>query len=570
LTIRRPRKGTDWLKACFLLVAALSLVAAVIHVPWSFDAVTYRLPRCLYWLAEGRWYWIGTIDGRLDYSSCGLEWQMIPVMLLTKTDRFLFLLSYLPFLLLPGLLYLGGRAMGFARKPLLIWMWLLPCAYCIALQCSGLQNDGYTATYTAACLAFGGFALRRRNVAACVLAGLSAALLTGAKLSNMPLMLPLGIWFLLAAWKSGFFKNAAVASLPLMGLVSFLPLAILSIQHTGHWTGDPDDQWGFRTGNPVAAVIANLILTGNDLAHPPVMVGTGALNGALDKVEGSVKPFMDWLHESHRMFNGVGFGDLVYEGGAGPGFVLGLFLAGGILIGVFVNGQKQCPQQGPWPKVIMASGVIAWIVLLSQFGSSHSARNAAPYLPLLLPACAMLPPLRRFLHTRTAVPLAMAGMLSVIPVIILTPARPLIPLSLMENMKEVGPVAKILGKYRMWETLRDDLKPMRNHLPHDARVIGYAGAFRDTSYGLWKPFGSRVVPELGVPIKDPARHAKVPAYVVATEKGIQQRFARTLEEWLRQEKKEIRYTFNRATSLEGDAAGAQDEWFLLDPKPEVP
>ena len=166
-TIRRPRTGSGCLKACFLLVAALSLMAAVIHVPWSFDAVTYRLPRCLYWLAEGRWYWIGTIDGRLDYSSCGLEWQMIPLILLTKTDRFLFLLSYLPFLLLPGLFYLGGRALGFARKPVLIWMWLLPCAYCIALQCSGLQNDGYTASYTAACLAFGGIAIRRRSRVAC-------------------------------------------------------------------------------------------------------------------------------------------------------------------------------------------------------------------------------------------------------------------------------------------------------------------------------------------------------------------------------------------------------------------
>jgi hypothetical protein len=554
------------LKTCFLLVAALSLAAALIHIPWSFDAVTYRLPRCLYWLAEGRWHWIGTIDGRLDYSSCGLEWQMIPLMLLTKTDRFLFLLSYLPFLLLPGLLYLGGRALGFARKPLLIWMWLIPCAYCIALQCSGLQNDGYTASYTAACLAFGGVAVRRKSAVACMLTGLSAALLTGAKLSNMPLLLPLGIVFLLAAWKSGFYKHLAVASLPLMALVSFVPLAILSIQNTGHWTGDPDDQWGFRTGNPVAAVIANLILTGNDLAQPPVMVGTGVLNGALDKVEGSMKPLMDWLHESHRMFRGVGFGDLVYEGAAGPGFALGFFLAGGILIGIFVKGQKQYTKPGLWPKVVMTSGVVAWFVLLSQFGSGQLARNAAPYLPLLLPACAMSPPLRRFLHTRAAVPLALASMLSVVPVIILTPARPLLPLAMLEMAESVGPVTRILEKYEMWKSLRDDLRPMRSHLPQDQKVIGYAGAFRDTSYGLWKPFGSRVLPELGVPIKNPAHHAKVPAYVVATREGIRQRFSKTLDEWILQENKQIHYIFKRPTALEADSAGTQDEWFLLGPK----
>lgn len=566
--IRRPRSGTGWLKVVFQWVAGLSLTAALIHVPWSFDAVTYRLPRCLYWLAEERWYWIGTLDGRLDYSSCGLEWQMIPLMLLTKTDRFLFLLAFIPFLLLPGLLYLGGRALGFARRPVLIWMWLLPCAYCIALQCGGLQNDGYTASYTAACLAFGGVAVRRRSVTACMLAGLSAALLTGAKLSNLPLMLPMGLVFLLAAWKSGFYKHPAMASLPLMALVSFVPLALLSIQNTGHWTGDPHDQWGFRTGNPIAAVIANLILTGNDLAHPPIMVGTGALNDALDKVEGSVRPLMDWLHESHRMFRGVGFGDLVYEGVAGPGFALGLFLAGGILLGLFIKGQKPRRTPGPWPKVVMASGVIAWIVLLSQLGSSHSPRNAAPYLPLLLPACAMIPAFNRFLQTRFAVPLAMVGMLSAIPVIILTPARPLLPLASLEKAKSVGPVSKILEKYRMWEALRDDLAPMREHLPPDEAIIGYAGAFKDTSYGLWKPFGSRTIQEIEIPSVAPTGPRPLPGFVVATSRGIQQRCGLSIDEWMRREHKEIRYSFKRSLGLEADDGGGTEEWYLLGPKPE--
>ena len=544
-------------------------MAAVIHVPWSFDAVTYRLPRCLYWLAEGRWYWIGTIDGRLDYSSCGLEWQMIPLILLTKTDRFLFLLSYLPFLLLPGLFYLGGRALGFARKPVLIWMWLLPCAYCIALQCSGLQNDGYTASYTAACLAFGGIAIRRRSRVACMLAGMSAALLTGAKLSNMPLMLPLGIVFLVAAWKSGFFRITAVASVPIMALVSFFPLAILSINHTGHWTGDPDDQWGFRTGNPVAAVIANLILTGNDLAHPPIMVATSTLNAAFDKIEGVAAPLVAWLHQSHRMFRGINFGDLVYEGGAGPGFTLGLFLTGGILIGIFIKKTKKCRQPERWQKLVVTGGVIAWFVLLTQLGSNHTARNSAPYLPLLLPACSILPPLRRFLQSRFAIPLALVSMSSVLPVIILTPARPLVPFAFLEMAKSFGPVSKIIEKYRMWETLRDDLKPMRDQLPVDEKVIGYAGAFRDTSYGLWKPLGKRVMPELGLAVKDTTRHPEVPAYVVATEHGIQQRFAIPLEEWIRRENKEIHYSFKRATSLESDASSPPDEWLLLGPKSEV-
>ena len=49
-------------------IATLSLVAALRYPPWSFDAVSYRLPRILYWWSAHHWYWIGTLDHRLDFS----------------------------------------------------------------------------------------------------------------------------------------------------------------------------------------------------------------------------------------------------------------------------------------------------------------------------------------------------------------------------------------------------------------------------------------------------------------------------------------------------------------------
>jgi len=558
-----------WLADCFKLLAGLSLVAAVVHLPWSFDAVTYRLPRCLYWLAEGRWYWIGTLDGRLDYSSCGLEWQMIPVLLLTKTDRCLFLLSFVPFLLLPGLTYLSGRALGLARRPLVIWMWLLPAAYCIVLQCSGIQNDGYTASYTTACLAFAGVAIRRRDPLACLFAVLAASLLTGAKLSNLPLMLPLGVVLLVAAWRSGFFRRSAAVGLSVAVLVSFLPLAVLSYRHTGTWTGDPHDQWGFRTGNPVAATVANLILAAHDLTHPPVMVGTAAANDAIERIEAHFTPFLDWLRESHRMFHGVMFGDMVYEGGSGPGFPIGCFLGGGILMGCFVTTSNRPVARAWWQTAMVGCGIIAWLVMLSQLGSGQSARNAAPYIPLLLFPLTGIPPLGRFLHSKAAVPVALCGMLSAVPVIVLTPARPLVPMGLLDKARSVkpinGPMTQILRKYGMWKGLRDDLKPLRDHLPPGESVIGYAGAFRDTSYGLWKPLGSRTLREIELPGTEASSAGAIPAYVVATARGIQQRCGLALADWLRKEHKEIRYTFKRSVNLEADSQTQYDEWYLLGP-----
>jgi hypothetical protein len=569
------RDKRRWPALCFGLVAALSLAAALVHLPWSFDAITYRLPRCLYWLAENGWYWIGTIDGRLDYSACGLEWQMIPLLLITKSDRFLFLLAYLPFLLLPGLVYLAGRSLGLARRPLRIWMWLLPCAYCIALQCSGLCNDGYSTSYTVASLAFAGVAIRRGDRLACVFSGLAAALLTGAKLSNLPLMLPLGIVFLVAAWKSGFFKRPAVASLLVMALVSFLPLAVLSLKNTGHWTGDPDDQWGFRTGNPIAAVTANLIIAGNDLAKPPVMAATGKVNGLIEGVEESVPGFMTWLKESHRMFGGVRFGDMVYEGEAGPGFAIGIFLLVGTAAGFFLRGSvRQPPAVELWQKGVAAGSLVAWLVLLSQFGSSHSPRNSAAYLPLLLFTASSLPPLRKFLNSRFAPPLALLSMASVIPILILTPARPLVPFPLLDRLTAVpalsGPLSNIVKKYRMWADFRDDLAPMRALLPPGVTDFGYAGAFRDTSYGLWKPLGSRTFREIGTPLKNPSTTRPLPDYIVATAPGIRQRFGMTLEEWAIKSGRSIHATAKRANNLEADSAAAYDEWYLLGPAPTPP
>ncbi len=564
------RKGKRrWLALAFKLLAVLSLASALLYIPWSFDAVTYRLPRCLYWLAEGRWYWIGTIDGRLDYSSCGLEWQMIPLLLLAKTDRVLFLLSYLPFLLLPGLTYVGGRALGLARRPLLLWMWLVPASYCIVLQSSGLQNDGYTTSYTVACLAFAGVAIRRRDPVACLFAGLAASLLTGAKLSNLPLMLPLGVLMVVAAARSGFCKRPVVAGLVVMVLVSFLPLAVLSHLHTGSWTGDPTDQWGFRTGNPVAALLANLLLAGNDLCHPPVMVGTAAVNGAIQQLELIAAPLMEWLKQSHRMFHGVGLGDMVYEGGAGPGFSIGCFLLGGTLLGWFVRKSGRVTAPSWWQTAVIGCGIFAWLVLLSQLGSGQSARNASPYIPLLLFGFSRIRPFQAFLHSPAAPPLALFAMLSVVPIIILTPARPLLPLGLLEKCQTVGglsgTIAGIVKKYELWQSLRDDLKPMREHLPPGEAVIGYAGAFRDTSYGLWKPLGSRTVCELGLPCQGSGCGATIPDYVVVTDEGIRQRYGQSLDEWMKHQRKAIRFTFERSTRLEADGAGGLHPWYLLGP-----
>jgi hypothetical protein len=559
------------LAICYGLLAVLSLASALRYIPWSYDAVSYRLPRCLYWLDQQRWHWIGTLDGRLDYSSCGLEWQTVPVFLLAKTDRLLFLLAYVPYLLLPGLVYLGGRTLGQSRRSLLVWMWVIPAAYSITLQCSGIQNDGYSTTYVAACLAFSGLAIRGRSFVATVFAMLAASLLTGAKLSNLPLLLPLGILLLISAFRSRFFRPWAVPALALAAVVSFLPLAVLSLRHSGTWTGDPQDQWNMRAVRPAGAVCANLVITANDLIKPPVLFGTSHVNRTFDRIEKSLSPAFAWMKKSHRQFDGINFGDMVYEGQSGPGFSIGFFLTGGLLAGAFIrNSRKPKARPAKWRWLVLGSGIFSWLVLLSQLASGHSPRNFTPYLPLLLFACAGIPWLHRFLHSSLARPVALVSMLSVVPLIILTPARPLIPLSMLAKLRSIPvldkPLGSILDKYDLWASLRDDLKPMREHLPPGEKIIGFACNFRDTGYGLWKPFGSRTFREIGTPIGSPdsARH-EIPAYVVANDAGISKRFGMTLADWSNKEGKEVKYSFTYSTRQSADETGANHEWYLLGP-----
>jgi hypothetical protein len=87
----------------FLVVMTMSFVSGCLYVPYNSDTNAYRIPRVLHWLGQQQWHWVHTWDMRMDAVACGYEWIMAPIMLFTHTDRFLFLINWIPFLMLPGL-----------------------------------------------------------------------------------------------------------------------------------------------------------------------------------------------------------------------------------------------------------------------------------------------------------------------------------------------------------------------------------------------------------------------------------------------------------------------------------
>ena len=548
----------------YLGIAALSLVAALLYPPWSFDATSYRLPRILYWWSEHRWYWIGTIDHRLDFSSCGFEWQMLPAIIFTRTDRLIFLLNWIPFLLMPGLVFFAFRALGVTGRSARRWMWLLPAGFCYALQCSGLQNDGYMVLYTLAIVALAVLTRARRQIIFLWLALLAAALLTGAKLSNLPLLLPLGLLLLPGLRTVNWFNWKTTVIVFIAVGCSFAPLAFLCWKHTGDWKGDPADQWNAHPRSPAGAFTANAIAMANDAVHPPVFPIAKKINARLKPLNES--RFMQWLRWAQPNSDGLAFGDMVYEGQAGLGCGLGLYALFVLLGAWFVQPvARGAPADFPWEWRWAPWG--AWLSLftvMAEVAFSHVTRYAASIYPLLVISIVLLPRCAALERKKIAALVSGLAMLMVIPVILLTPARPVLPLEqILSRLPDQPTLKKFAAKYHHWTVMRDDLAPLRDRLPPGTTRLGYGCGFRDTSYGLWKPLGSRVVEEIGLPLH---RQTPPPAglkYAVITGNGLHERYRMDVKTWCDAMKAKVIFELPRNISLVSGEPQI-DIWYLVE------
>ena len=114
---RLLRRFRHPLPAAFAVLALLVLIGGAIYPPTNYTGLNYHLARVLQWLAHGQWCWIHTANTRMNFSGCAFEWLTTPLVLFTQSDRALFLVNFIPLLLLPGLIFsafarLGVRARG--------------------------------------------------------------------------------------------------------------------------------------------------------------------------------------------------------------------------------------------------------------------------------------------------------------------------------------------------------------------------------------------------------------------------------------------------------------------------
>jgi hypothetical protein len=504
---RRP------LPALFLLVTVLIFLGGALYAPSNFDALTYRLPRLLNWWLAGHWFWIPTFNARMNYSGVAWEWIALPFLVLTHSDRALFLINALGFLLLPGLLFAIFRRLGVARRVAWTWMWLLPLAYGYVTQAGSIGNDLLGAIFCLLAVDFGLRARRSGRVSDVWLAGLAAALLTGVKLSNLPLALPclVAVWPALGSLRKKIWGSLAVTVVA--ALISALPLMALNYRHTGSWNGDPHNAYKMQIANPVLGFLGNSFLLAEQSLMPPVLPGSNRLNHRLTELLPATVQ-KGFVHLASNKLN-----EIPVEEGAGLG--LGVTLPLLLIVVAAAAGGSIKNVRALLPPVALAAWV-AVVFYMAKMGSEAGPRLLLPYYPLAMVPFLLLPAPARWLRRRAGRGFLFLLALGVLPVLILSVARPLWPAqTLSEKLAAAQPqnptLQRLATTYATYAHRNDLLAPLRAKLPPEVQVIGFIAGSNDTDYSLWPPLGRR---QVKYPRADPGdflQHPEATGWVVIKE-----------------------------------------------------
>jgi hypothetical protein len=518
----------------FLLLVVLAFLSATLLPDLNYDTDAYRLPRVLHWLWAGQWHWIHTFDPRMNIAGCGFEWLCAPLVLFTHTDRFLFLINWFSYLLLPGLIFSVFTRLQVRPRVAWWWMWLLAAGWCYALQAGSVDNDSLAAVYILAAVDLA-LRAREKNAAADLwLSLLAAALATGVKQTNLPLAL---LW-LIAAWPGArLFWARPVASLVVAALgvlVSVVPVSLLNYQHYGTWL--PLNVAGLPSAgkfalNPFWGVVGNAFCIPLQNLMPPFFPWIDEWGAAMQRF--AETPFGRHF-SSFESFGALRPGVGEVNAGIGLGIC---FLT---VISFFGGGRHQANIVGETadetPRWLRRIPWFLLLVFMAKNGAFENARQLAPYyvflFPVMLVGRGQIDLVRqawwRWLGLLTMV--ATVGLVMTQPNHPLFPAQALIARLQMKypGSKPVSLAARVYGYQRSIESQR---RSLRAALPPDA-AIGYAaGVIGRCEPWLWWPAGQRRV-ERVAPGDPPERIRSEGIFFVVVEDQFLEVENKTLAQWL--------------------------------------
>ena len=548
-----PSKPSSWLPLLFIFVAFLALVGGILYPPSNYDALSYRLPRILHWLEAGHWHWVDTPNARQNYSAPGFEWLMAPLLIFFKTDRLLFFINCISFLLLPSLVFRTFRLSGLPKQTCWWWMWLLPLGYGYVLQSGGIGNDAFATVYALASVCFVLSADRKESFSDFGWAILAAALLTGTKGSNLPLALPWFAAMLLRyqVWISRIPKLLPWVAIALM--ISFVPTAVLNHKYAGSWSGDLTNQGKMNLSNPFAGFAGTSLIFAYSAAQPPVLPASSRVNDFVIRLLPS--QFKVWLVERFPRFE-LKMGEIPMEESAGLGLGLTACLALWIFKGRRLPISLPIHQGKPWFFLGIA-GLGSLLFYMAKMGSESTARLLLPYYPFLF-----LLPLGFWSlpggTLRKLAPFFTILSSSVLLGLILSPARPLFPvekiLALMGDSFRFARVRQVYQTYIQRGTCWD---PILTVLPPDIKTLGFFSHGDDLEAPLWRPFGLRRISstdERDITMSDlPHSEAWLARRPIAE-------FLKSNPEW------QIQWIEKGAKSIAQKASVGGEEWVLFLPR----
>lgn len=583
-----------FLPASFAFLAALVFLSGLLYAPNGHTALSYRLPRVLQWLQHGQWVWIHTPNYRMNDRACGIEWLSAPLLLFLKSDRALFLLNFIPFLLMPGLIFSVWTRLGVRPRVAWNWMWLVPTGYSFLLQAGGIANDAFPTVYA---LAMMDFALRAREVreekgevrnvtSDLWFSLLSAALLVGAKASNLPLGLPWAMVFfpvLAKLWGQSEVRTTHQTSrftfhfltwpviLLVAVIVSFVPTAILNIHYLHDWSGLSIEHAGMNMKNPVAGFLGNAVLLVTNNFVPTFF------------------PMAHWWNEhalSHfpsvlvRLMNANfegGYnvlGEMPTEDWAGIGFGVGMLVVVSVVAGLFKRGtgKEECRAQNAKngtrftfhvSRLVLLAPWISLLAYCVKTGMVTPARLITPYYPLLLPLLLIGAGQSQVVRRGWWRTLAGGVVLLALAALVVTAPRPLWPAETIlakavaahPNQRQLVRAQKV---YEVYRRRSDPLAGIREALPPGLKVVGFLGTEDDLDISLWKPYGSRRVAPFQV--EDTAETVRQLGVEYAVVSGLELDVKKfTLEDFLHKFNAELIATTN-ATMV---VAQGPEPWYLV-------
>jgi len=477
----------------------MSLISGLLYAPFNSDTCAYRLPRILHWLGQGQWHWIHTAEARMNVAGCGYEWLATPIILFTRTDRFLFLINWVCYLMLPGLIFFVLKQLDVRPRVAWWWAWLLASGWCFVTQAASVSNDGFAAVYSLAAVALAIRSLRQGNMTDLWLSLLAAALLTGIKQTGIPLV---ALWMVAAApqWRNALRKPLSLlVVIPFALLVSTVPTVLLNLEHTGTWSGfvaikaeNPD--WRIELDSPFWGIVGNAFCLPVQNLVPPFFPFSHAWNHAMDVflTTGFGAHFRSFEH-----FGGLSPGISESSAGIGLGIVL---LA---LVSIF--SARRLGQGVPANVSNLQRTLLIWLpwllllVFMAKVGERQNARHLSPYYVFFFPSLLSSAGHQILVRKLWWQKMAVLYMVLTAGLLVINTNRPLFPAcTLLGKLADAHPQSRAISllqkSYNAPRSLENLKQQLKTVLPADELVVGYAAIGNaETEPALWLPLGSRRV-----------------------------------------------------------------------------